>query len=66
MAKREHLGVRLHRLRLERGLTMEVLAKRAGLTRQAISQIERSGGAKASTILPLAKALGVTVGDLLL
>lgn len=41
------------------------LAERTGLAQSTISRIERGGGMTAPTALALAKALGVTVEDLL-
>jgi XRE family transcriptional regulator of biofilm formation len=61
------LKVRLRRWRRERGLTQEELAKKAGVTKFYISQLET--GIRHNPSLPvlrrLAKALGVSAGELL-
>ena len=61
------LGHMLKRLREERGMTQEELARRAKLTKPYISQIEN--GVRKNPSLPalqrLAKALGCAVTELL-
>ncbi len=61
------LKVRLRTWRRERGLTQEELAKKAGVTKFYISQLET--GIRDNPSLPvlrrLAKALGVSAGELL-
>lgn len=61
------LGARIKRTREQRGLTQVGLAKKAGLSRIYIAKLE--GGERKSPSLPtlerLAKALGVTLVDLL-
>ncbi len=61
------LKVRLRRWRRARGLTQEELAKKAGVTKFYISQLET--GIRDNPSLPvlqrLAKALGVSAGELL-
>lgn len=66
MEIQKRLAERVKRYRLERGLSQEELADRAGLHRTFISQIERA--TKKTTIQStgqVAKALGVTFGQLL-
>ena len=59
------IGANLARLRLDRGLTQEALAEKAGLSRFAVGQIERGYGLpRMKTLLCLAQALGATLGDL--
>ena len=54
------------RLRLDRGLTQETLAKKAGVHRVYIAQIEgQTKVPSVATLEKLAKALGVKVGRLL-
>jgi transcriptional regulator with XRE-family HTH domain len=61
------LKVRLRTLRRERRMTQEELAKKARVTRDYISQLET--GLRDNPSLPvlrrLAKALGVSAGELL-
>ncbi len=62
----ERLGARVKELRRRRGLTLEDLAERAGVSRAMISKIER--GEKNPTLVVTAKVaegLGVTLSELL-
>lgn len=70
------LGKVVHRLRLDRDLTQEKLAYAAGMTKNQVQLIEagRASGRKGeagaanprlSTLAGLAKALGVSVSELL-
>lgn len=61
------MGSIIKKLRVERGLTQEELAKKSGLSRLCIVSIESNGlgKAKASTVIALANALGVDGGFLL-
>lgn len=65
MAKKEHRGTRIRRLREAKGLTMEQMADRIGVTRQSISRIETTGGISVRNVIPLAMVLGVDPVDLL-
>jgi len=59
-------GDRVRELRLERGLTQEKLANRAGMHFTAIGHIERaSRSSTLETILKLARALEVQPKDLI-
>mgnify|MGYP002066912900 CR=1 FL=1 len=59
------LAKRLKQLRAERGLTQAVLAQRAGLTLSYIGRIEIGRhDPRLSTLRKLAKALKVTVADI--
>jgi transcriptional regulator with XRE-family HTH domain len=60
-----HLAARLRALRLEKGLTLDGLAERTGVSRSMISLIERSESSPTAVILDrLAAGLGVTLASL--
>ncbi len=62
----ERFGARIKELRRRRGLTLEDLAERAGVSRAMISKVER--GEKNPTLVVTAKVaegLGVTISELL-
>jgi len=60
------LGMTLKRLRLRRGLTQDALAKKVGLHRVYLAQIEaRTKTPSLATLEKLAKALKVKVAELL-
>ena len=59
------LGQRLRALRQRRGLSLTLAASQAGISRSALSLIERtSQGASPATIRALAEIYGLTVSDL--
>jgi transcriptional regulator with XRE-family HTH domain len=59
------LAARLRRLRAERGLTLDALAERAGVSRAMISLIERGESSPTAAVLDrLAAGLGVTIASL--
>lgn len=59
-------GQRLRTMRKQADLTQETLAKKCGIPQSHLSKLElRSGYPDVSTLLKLAKGLGVTVGELL-
>lgn len=59
------LAARLRRLRAERGLTLDGLAERAGVSRSAISLAERAESSPTAALLGrLAAGLGVTLASL--
>lgn len=75
-ASAKQFGVALRRLRVERGLSQEALAFRAGVTKNQVQLIEsgRSSGRKdstgpsnprLSTLAGLAEVLGLKVSDML-
>jgi len=66
MVKRD-LGTVIRKLRTKRKWTQEQLAERAGLTRSYITLMEsgKRGNPSLPAVKALAKALGVSVGDLL-
>jgi transcriptional regulator with XRE-family HTH domain len=60
-----HLAERLRSLRLERGLTLDGLADRTGVSRSMISLIERGESSPTAAVLDrLAGGLGVTLASL--
>jgi transcriptional regulator with XRE-family HTH domain len=59
------MTMHLKRLRAQRGWSQAVLAKRAGLAMQYVARLERGQhDPSLSTLTRLAKALKVTVGEL--
>ncbi|KPF81151.1 transcriptional regulator [Brevundimonas sp. AAP58] len=65
MDVRKRLGLRLQRLRQERGLSQEELADRSGLHRTYVSGVERGVRNPTISVLDkLAKGLAVTLQDL--
>jgi transcriptional regulator with XRE-family HTH domain len=59
-------GARLAALRKQAGLSQAALAEAIGIPQRTISFYEREGGYVPSTLVPqLAKALGVSIEDLL-
>jgi Zn-dependent peptidase ImmA (M78 family)/DNA-binding XRE family transcriptional regulator len=65
MAAEESIAANIARLRLDRELTQEELAEKAGISRVALGKIERGAVVpRARTLAGLAKALRVPVGDL--
>jgi transcriptional regulator with XRE-family HTH domain len=63
--KKEQFKDRLRALRLEAGLTQYALAKKSGLTKQAMSRLERDIHPKWRTVVKLARALGVPLESFL-
>jgi len=60
------IAANVARLRLDRGLTQEGLASKAGLSRLAVGRIERGAAEpRAITVRAMAKALGVPVSELI-
>jgi len=65
VATSSKLGEAVKRRRLEQELTLEELAARAGVSRAAISKIERGdSGASTSTLGKLAEALDLSISQL--
>jgi transcriptional regulator with XRE-family HTH domain len=65
MFREEMIGRRIRHLRLQRGMTQEVLARSAGLSTGYLSKIETSESPPpVSTLVNIADALGVVIGDL--
>ena len=66
MAGEESIAANVARLRLDRQLTQDGLARKAGLSRVALGKIERGAAVpRAQSLADLAKALGVSVGELM-
>lgn len=62
----ETLGVRLRRLRTERGCSLSELARRSGIGKGTISELENDRrGARLDTLFALTTALGAPLGALL-
>ncbi len=65
MAGENYIAANIARLRLDRQLTQEDLARKAGLSRMALGKIERGTVVpRARTLAALGKALQVPLGDL--
>jgi transcriptional regulator with XRE-family HTH domain len=59
------LATRLRQLRADRGLTLDALARRAGVSRSMISLVERGASSPTAAVLDrLAAGLGVTLASL--
>lgn len=59
------VALRIQKVRAERHLTQEQLAEAAGISRDALSRIERNDrAARLDTLAAIAEALGVEVRDL--
>jgi transcriptional regulator with XRE-family HTH domain len=63
-SKKEHLGVKVKRIRGFRGMTQEQLAEAVGKTRSLISFYERTGNINRYTLLEIANALQVSPEEL--
>jgi transcriptional regulator with XRE-family HTH domain len=64
-ASHARLAARLHQLRAERGLSLDALADRAGVSRSMISLIERGQSSPTAAVLyRLAVGLGVSLASL--
>jgi transcriptional regulator with XRE-family HTH domain len=62
MVSEEMIGRRIKQLRLDRGMTQELLASTAGLTKGYLSKIENSRHSPpVSTLISLSRALGVSI-----
>ena len=65
MPPSKRLAMRLRKIRQERGITQDALAKRARISRVYLAQLERRRqDPSLSVVVRLAKALKVKVGDL--
>ncbi|HEY6170559.1 MAG TPA: XRE family transcriptional regulator [Verrucomicrobiae bacterium] len=61
-----HLGLRVKKLRTERGWSLEGLANASGVSRSMLSQIERErANPTLAVTLRIAQAFGMALGDLL-
>jgi transcriptional regulator with XRE-family HTH domain len=62
----QHLGGRVRQLRLERGWSLEALARASGVSRSMLSEIEREqANPTLAVTLRIARAFGMGLGDLL-
>jgi transcriptional regulator with XRE-family HTH domain len=60
----ERLGLELRRIREERGLTVEQLAEKSGISATTIRVVERGAReARGDTVARLAKPLGLTFDE---
>ena len=60
----ERLGLELRRIRKERGLTVEELADKSGVSATTIRDVERGAQeARGDTVAKLAKQLGLTFDE---
>jgi transcriptional regulator with XRE-family HTH domain len=65
MAAQKRFVMRLKKLRADRGMTQEALAEKAGISRTFIARLELGQqDPTLTTLQKLAKALKVTVGEL--
>lgn len=62
---RETLAERVKRLRKERGLTMDKIVVITGLSTMTLSYLERGQDVRLGTLNKIAKALGISVIDML-
>ena len=60
------MGLRIKQLRVDKGMTQQVLAEKSGISRTTINQLEKKSNKAASTktLLAIAKALGTTIDAL--
>ena len=67
MSKSNTLGQRLHDLRVARGMSLEQVALRSGITKQAVHQIERGEiNGRVATLRKIGKALGVPLAEFII
>ena len=65
MISEDQIGRRLRQLRIERGLTIAGLAEKSGYSQGYLSKMENSKSSPpVSTLMTLAKALGVNVSEI--
>jgi len=58
----QHFGTRLRQIRQSKGLSIEHVALKTGVSRQAISLMERcESGARISTLQKVCKSLGISM-----
>ena len=62
--KKEHLGIKIKRIRAYKGMKQEDLASAIGKTRSLISYFERTGNINKYTLIEIAHALGIDVETL--
>ncbi|MGO2053831.1 XRE family transcriptional regulator [Arthrobacter sp. MYb211] len=59
MLEAQKLGASLQEWRIILGLTQELVAERAGISRSTLIKLEQGAGAKLETFLVVAKVLGI-------
>ncbi|GAA2545029.1 transcriptional regulator with XRE-family HTH domain [Neomicrococcus aestuarii] len=59
MIEAQKLGASLQDWRILLGLTQELVAQRAGISRSTLIKLEQGAGAKLETFLTVAKVLGI-------
>jgi transcriptional regulator with XRE-family HTH domain len=65
MIRESELGKRIKKFRTSKGITLQELAQKAGLTRGYLSKIERSKKAPpVSTLISIAKALKISISEI--
>jgi transcriptional regulator with XRE-family HTH domain len=58
-----NIGTKIRQLRLKRGLTLQAVSDRTGLSKPSLSQIENNSGAPPiATLIKISNALGVKIG----
>jgi transcriptional regulator with XRE-family HTH domain len=58
-----NIGTKVRQLRLKRGLTLQAVSDRTGLSKPSLSQIENNSGAPPiATLIKISNALGVKIG----
>lgn len=63
--RRRQVGLKIHKLRLDRGFTLEQLAVLSGVSRNVLMDLEHGRrGILHERLFDIAKALGVTAADL--
>lgn len=67
MNENQKIGITIRRIRKQRGLTMRQLATQAKLTTSTVCHTENASkkGVQMYTLIGIAKALDITVSDLL-
>lgn len=60
------MGLRIKQLRIDKGMTQQVLAEKSGISRTTINQLEKKSTKATSTktLLAIAKALDTTIDAL--
>jgi len=65
MVPEEELGRRIQQFRIKKGLTLQELAEKTGLTKGYLSKIEKAEKAPpVSTLINLAKALNISISEI--
>jgi transcriptional regulator with XRE-family HTH domain len=62
--QKDHIGIKIKRIRAYKGMNQEDLAKAIGKTRSLISHFERTGNVNKYTLIEIANALDIEVEEL--